>query len=56
MHNVEIRDALGMLMFKGDIITGPAQVQYQVPALPAGTYQFVCTVHPIMVGTLKVGG
>jgi plastocyanin len=56
MHNVEIRDASGMLMFKGDVITGPAQAQYQVPALPAGTYQFICTVHPIMVGTLKVGG
>ncbi len=42
-------------MFKGDIITGPAQALYQVPALPAGTYQFVCTVHPIMVGTLRVG-
>ena len=30
--------------------------EYKVPALPAGTYQFVCTVHPNMVGTLTVGG
>ena len=22
----------------------------------AGTYQFICTVHPNMVGTLTVGG
>jgi len=29
---------------------------YDVPALAAGTYQFVCTVHPNMIGTLKVGG
>jgi plastocyanin len=45
-----------MSMFKGDIVTGPTVVEYQVPALPAGTYQFVCTVHPNMVGTLSVGG
>ncbi len=55
-HNVEIKDASGMVMFKGDTITGPMETDYQVPALAAGTYQFVCTVHPGMVGTLKVGG
>jgi plastocyanin len=55
-HNVEIKDAGGMSMFKGEIVTGPTTVNYQVPAPPAGTYQFVCTVHPNMVGTLTVGG
>jgi plastocyanin len=25
-----------------------------VPALPAGTYSFVCSVHPNMTGTLTV--
>jgi len=55
-HNVEIKDSSAMSMFKGDIITGAAEVTYQVPALAAGTYQFVCSVHPNMVGTLKVGG
>lgn len=54
-HNVEIKDASGMSMFKGDIVTGPTVVDYQVPALPAGIYQFVCTVHPNMVGTLTSG-
>jgi plastocyanin len=55
-HNIEIKDSTAMSMFKGDIITGTAETSYQVPALAAGTYQFVCSVHPNMVGTLKVGG
>ncbi len=55
-HNVEIKDAGGQVMFKGDIFSGPAVKDYQVAALAAGTYQFVCTVHPNMIGTLKVGG
>ena len=40
--------------FKGEIVTGPATKVYQVPALPAGTYPFVCDVHPNMTGTLTV--
>jgi plastocyanin len=55
-HNVAIKDASGMEMFKGDIVTGPIETDYKVPALAAGTYQFVCTVHPNMIGTLTVGG
>ncbi len=39
-------------MFKGDIFNGVAQIEYEVPALPAGTYTFICTVHPNMTGTL----
>ena len=51
-HNVEIKDANGMSMFKGQIITGPEKISYQVPALAAGSYMFVCDVHPNMTGTL----
>ena len=53
-HNVEIKDATGASLFKGQIITGPAKVSYQVPALAAGSYTFVCDVHPNMTGTLVV--
>jgi plastocyanin len=54
-HNIEIKDASSMTMFKGDIVNGPAEKDYAVPALPAGTYSFNCTVHPNMTGTLTVG-
>jgi plastocyanin/mono/diheme cytochrome c family protein len=51
-HNVAIKDSTGKEIFKGDIFPGIAQRQYQVPALAAGTYTFVCDVHPNMTGTL----
>jgi plastocyanin len=56
LHDIAIVDASGTQVFLGTAITGPAEVDYQVPALPAGTYQFVCTIHPGMSGMLMVGG
>lgn len=53
-HNVDIKDATGKTLFRGRIITGPAMESYQIPALAAGTYRFVCDVHPEMTGTLAV--
>ncbi len=53
-HNVAIKDQGGMEMFKGEIFNGVDTKQYQVPALPAGTYTFFCSVHPNMTGTLTV--
>jgi plastocyanin len=55
-HDIEIKDSMNASVFKGDIVTGPIVTQYQVPALAAGDYAFVCTVHPNMIGNLKVGG
>ena len=54
-HNVEIKDGSGAEVFKGDIITGPGQIDYKVPALAAGAYTFSCIVHPNMTGTLTAG-
>ena len=51
-HNVAISDASGAEVFKGDIFNGVETREYQVPALPAGEYTFICTVHPNMTGTL----
>jgi mono/diheme cytochrome c family protein/plastocyanin len=55
-HNVEIKDANGNVVFDGQVLTDPGQVTYSVPALPAGTYTFICKIHPIpaMTGTLTV--
>jgi mono/diheme cytochrome c family protein/plastocyanin len=54
-HNVDIKDAGGTSVFKGAIFNGAGAQDYQVPALPAGDYTFVCDVHPNMTGTLKAG-
>jgi plastocyanin len=53
-HNVAIHkdNAAGAEVFKGDIFNGVDARTYDVPALEAGAYAFVCTVHPTMVGTL----
>ncbi len=53
-HNIEIKKADGSVAFKGAIVTGVITTTYDVPALPAGTYPFQCTVHPNMTGTLTV--
>ena len=53
-HNVEIKKPDGSDAFKGEIVTGPTTTTYNVPALAAGTYEYNCTVHPAMTGTLTV--
>jgi len=53
-HNVAIHkdSPTGELVWQGDIFNGVETRTYDVPALPAGTYGFVCAVHPNMTGTL----
>ncbi len=55
-HNVALHlgDAKGAEVFKGAVFSGVATRVYDVPALDAGSYAFVCTVHPTMTGTLTV--
>ena len=50
-HNIELNDASGAVAWKGDLFPGVETRVYEVPALPAGEYTFVCIVHPNMTGT-----
>ena len=51
-HNVNI--AGGPAGSKTDIVSGPGERVFVLPALPAGTYTFHCDVHPSMTGTITV--
>jgi plastocyanin len=55
-HNVAIyRDStMKEQVFAEDPFSGPRTVTYEVPALAAGTYYFVCDLHRNMNGTLVV--
>lgn len=54
-HNVAIYQSEGGAeIFKGEVITGPKQIVYDVPAQAAGTYFFRCDVHPDMKGSVEV--
>jgi plastocyanin/mono/diheme cytochrome c family protein len=55
-HDVAIHKGspAGEVVWQGEIFSGTDTRTYDVPALPAGTYGFSCTVHPNMTGTLTV--
>jgi cytochrome c oxidase subunit 2 len=56
-HDVEIRQSDGTTVVqKQQAIPGGTEKQYQYTPLPAGTYTFICSIHPVanMTGTLTV--
>jgi plastocyanin len=53
-HNVAIRG--NGATRAGEIFSGPGERTYVFAGLPAGTYAFLCDVHPNMAGTIVVGG
>jgi plastocyanin len=56
-HDVDILDGSGAKAFDGPDFPGPAVRDYDVPALAAGAYKFICSIHPaLMTGELTVGG
>ena len=50
VHDIDIHlsNPGGEVVFDGATLSGPASATYDVPALTAGTYAFVCSVHPEM--------
>ncbi len=53
-HNVAIYDG-GEATFTGDFVNEPGSITYNVPALPAGEFRFICDAHPqAMVGDVTV--
>jgi len=50
-HNVEFKDGTGTSVYKGEIFPGVETRVYDVPPIAAGTYTFLCTVHPSMTGS-----
>ncbi len=56
-HDVDLRASNGTTVVQDQpTITAPAEATYVYDALEAGTYTFICSVHPIpaMTGTLTV--
>ena len=56
VHDIDIHrnDPTGDVVFDGSTFSGAALVTYDVPALAAGAYAFVCSVHPDeMRGTMS---
>ena len=50
-HNVELKDGAGASVYQGEVFNGVETRVYDVPPLAAGTYTFLCTVHPSMTGS-----
>ena len=50
-HNVHLPDAPGSPAT--DLVKGPSRQSLDVELLP-GSYEFICDIHPNMVGTLTV--
>ena len=51
-HNVNVIDAAGASLAKGEIFSGPAARALEVPALVPGNYRLICDVHPDMSAQL----
>ena len=47
-------DDLANPLFRGELLTGPGEIDYAVDPLEAGKYYFHCDVHPTMNGTVNV--
>lgn len=51
-HNVQLKDSAGAVVYTSATFNGVETRDFGVPATAAGTYPFMCTIHPTMTGTL----
>lgn len=57
-HNIQVfagTEPSGDTLFEGEIITGPSQIEYRIPALDPGEHAYNCIVHPNMIGRIVAG-
>ena len=56
-HNITIYtdESMTEAIFVGDVINGPDEITYEIPALEPGEYYFQCDIHPDMNGTVTAG-
>ena len=52
-HDVDILGG-GTKLFDGEVFTGPKVEIYEVTGVPAGQYEFICSIHSNMKGTITV--
>jgi plastocyanin len=52
-HNIAVKDASGEIIFKTEIVSSKKTASI-LPPMAAGSYPFLCEVHPDMVGTIEV--
>lgn len=48
------QDPTGPAVYRGSVVLGVERITYDVPALPRGSYVFVCEVHLFMHGAFRV--
>jgi len=55
-HDVDIRTSDAQTLVDNPVLTDAGEATYMIPPLDAGTYTFICSIHPIpaMTGTLTV--
>jgi plastocyanin len=53
---VDIRTTAAETIVDNQVLQDPGEITYIIPPLDAGTYTFICSIHPIpqMTGTLTV--
>jgi hypothetical protein len=54
-HDIKLSDGSGAEVYRSEVVVGPKVQVFEIPALAAGAYPYVCTIHPNMTGTLTAG-